>query len=418
MTATTFEVLAFRALPGPAAVAVLVLDGRFAAAAPRGLGHPRLVVETGSSRVECEPIAGSRQPDAAAGPGGVPWSAAFAAPLATIDQAGFALAVGRNLLFELPAPDLGERDDDATRLARLAREANELRRRIHDAVDRAAAAEQVAEQAVLARRRAEEDAARARSARDEAVGAIDGVRRERDEALAAAEHARRETDRELVDAGQEAARAMEAVQADADRQLAAARAEAERQVAEARADAERQIAESRADAEGQIAEARARTARERDEAVAVARARADAARRELQVARGEVESVRREAARPRRAAAREPQTAPTAAAAMPAREPRTEPQRVAPPDGAGETVPTATGETVRVISSPRRRRHLPEHETEPSELSPGAAQIGARFITPAEEHRGLDPQRIVALVALAIAFGVFVLVVVLGVGRF
>ncbi len=112
MSAPTFEVLAFRAMPVTRGVAVLELEGRFTDRAPRHLGAPCLVVEHGGRRLSCPPVPG---PGAAAGPGGVPWRASFAIPPALVDGAAFALEVGRDLLVELPGPDLGPPEDEGAR---------------------------------------------------------------------------------------------------------------------------------------------------------------------------------------------------------------------------------------------------------------------------------------------------------------
>ncbi|MFN8201620.1 MAG: hypothetical protein U0S48_03585 [Solirubrobacteraceae bacterium] len=70
-----------------------------------------------------------------------------------------------------------------------------------------------------------------------------------------------------------------------------------------------------------------------------------------------------------------------------------------------------------MLSRAPRRRHDAADEQEPERLAPGAARIGARTMNRTmHRHRAFEPQRIGALVALAIAIAAFVLVVVLRVG--
>lgn len=393
MSAPTFEVLTFRAMPVTRGVAVLELEGRFTDRGPRHLGIPCLLVERGERRLRCPPVPG---PDAAAGPGGVPWRASFAIPAALVDRAGFALEVGRDLLVELPEPDLGPPEDGGARLARLAREANDLRRRLDEAVARAAAAE------------AEASAARA------------------------------EVDRRLVEAGQEAAEALEraraeteAVRAEMARQLEATREQSDHLLEQARAEARLALAAERERREREVAAIREQS----DRALTTARedhARALAALRERH--ERELAAVREQSDRalattreelaaddeaptrvaPTTAAARiEPRPAPPAAPAPP----------VAPAPPAAEPVEIQTGpdEGVRLLSSRRRPRHRPEDEPEPVTLAPGATRIGAHAIAASRtdapaRHRAIEPQRVAAIIALLIAIAAFVIVVVLRVG--
>ncbi|HWV87392.1 MAG TPA: hypothetical protein VNZ62_18220 [Capillimicrobium sp.] len=394
MSAPTFEVLAFRAMPVTRGVAVLELEGRFTDRAPRHLGVPCLLVERGERRLRCPPVPG---PDAAAGPGGVPWRASFAIPASLVDGAGFALEVGRDLLVELPEPDLGPPEDQGERLARLAREANELRRRLDEAIARAAAAE------------AEAGAARA------------------------------EVDRRLVEAGQEAAEALEkaraeteAVRAEAARQLEATREQSDHLLEQARAEGRLALAAERERREREVAAIREQS----DRALATARedhARAIAALRERH--ERELAAVREQSDRalastreeltaddeaptrvaPATAAARAEPPAATPAATPPAPEP------VAAEPVA--EIQTGPDEGVRLLSSRRRPRHRPEDEPEPETLAPGATRIGARAIASSRtgasaRHRAIEPQRVAALIALVIAIAAFVIVVVLRVGPF
>ncbi|HEU4658066.1 MAG TPA: hypothetical protein VFR97_11090 [Capillimicrobium sp.] len=381
MTEPTFEVRAFQALPAAAAVAVLVLEGRFAAGVSQPLGRPRLHLDDGEVRVDVAPVHG---PEATAGPGGVPWRATFAVPLAIVDRASYALAIGRDLLVELPPPDLGERGDDAdaeaARLARLAREANDLRRRLDAARDALAGAEARAREAETARRERDEARAELEATRAKLASAEETAR---EQAARAAAKARAEAARAGEEALVQAARRHEAA-------LEAMRLEHEQALAAAVRDHER---------------SRAEAASAHDEALAAQRARADAARRELQIARAELHALREAGA--------------TAETAEP-RPARTQPERRAPVTDVTRPL-DPDEESVRVLSRPPRPRHTPEDETEPAMLSPGATRIGARSITTTREgaadgRRRGRAQRVVALLALAIAIAAFVLVVVLRLG--
>lgn len=442
-----FEVRGFRAEPGPAGVAVLELEGRLSRAGARG--RARLLVERGAVRAEVDPV----EP-AASDPGDGDWHATFAVPLAAVDGATFALAVGRDLL-DLPTPDLGRREDDAARLARLAREANELRRRLDEAREREGVAEDRARRAGEARRRTEADvdglraelaavraeaeAARedARAAREEADRLLEEAQRAHADERAALEHRLEQAERALARAGDEADRRV----ADALAAHVAGRERLERELSEAEDAAVAAREEADAEADRRVAEALAQAARERDDAVAAQRARAAVARRELQVARADLEALRRQVARPATAAARFARPLPPdeeagtdAGPAVAARglPPERAPAPAAPSERRPGGEPTAPArraafaaplddpeETVRVLSRAPRPRHRPEDETEPHDLDPDAIQMGARSITAGSEPprgRSADPQRIAALVALAIAVLAFVLVVLLRVG--
>ncbi len=133
-----FEVLRFTATAASADVALLELEGRFRAPSRRRLGSPRLLAEEGAARVEVRAAEGG---DATAEPDGARWRAVFAVPLRLVDEGSFALAVGRELLLDLPSPDADERHNGAgDPHVRLAREANALRQRADEARDAAAAA--------------------------------------------------------------------------------------------------------------------------------------------------------------------------------------------------------------------------------------------------------------------------------------
>jgi hypothetical protein len=265
----TFEVLRFEAVVPSAAVALLELAGRFPAGArPQ---RPHLVVEGADGRERQAPALATRVAD------GV-WSASFAVDAAALDgDAAFALGAARGLLVALPAPTPVEPGGDAAtaRYARLAREANDLRRRL-DAASRAAA-EAAALRAELERTESELVRVRADAART------------REDADAAREQLT-EADAQLADAAAQLER------------LAEAEAAAERERAEAAALRER-LAAAEADAAGQRQEAerwRERLAADQAEASRRRDAAEQAAgvlREQLALARAEAAAARAEAER-------------------------------------------------------------------------------------------------------------------------
>lgn len=87
-----------------AKVAILELEGAFSATVRRSVGRPRLVVRSGDKSVEVRAVDAQ---SAYAAPEPRPWHASFAVPraLAEADDATFALAVGRSLVLDLPAPE-------------------------------------------------------------------------------------------------------------------------------------------------------------------------------------------------------------------------------------------------------------------------------------------------------------------------
>ncbi len=401
MSAPTFEVLAFRALPVTSAVVVLELEGRFSDRAPSRLGRPALLVEAGRNRFELPPIAGA---DAAAGPGGVPWRASFALPSAALGRSAFALEVGRTLLVDLPAPDVGAGDrDEGERLARLAREGNELRRRLDDAAARALAAEEAAHTAQLeAAAEVEKAQAAAAAAAEEAERSVAAVRAQSDH---------------LLDQTRE----------EADAALAAERERHEREVAAVREQANHSLATAEEEAEQAIEAVRARAQDERqrhERELAAVREQAD---RALATALRDQEARLRGDDRGAGAAA---DSADAAADAAPQPAERAQPStggaqlwRDRPPaDAPTHVIDTGNAETVRVLSSQRRPRHRAEDEPEPPTLAAAATRAGARAIGSSRPDAGSprrrEPQRIGALIALAVAIIAFLLVVVLRVGPF
>ena len=219
--------------PVSAEVALLELEGRFRAETRRRLGVPRLMAESDDGSREVAPAAAS---EAQAEPDGGLWRASYAVALEVLDDGSFALAVGRELLVGLPAPDLAETSGE--REVRLAREANALRRTADEARAAAAAALASVGTERQAREATEAEIADARMARDDharRAASLDDdlaqLRREhaaelvrRDEEQAAALAGR---DEEAAQAAEERVAELEAEAAEARRSLRAARAEAE-----------------------------------------------------------------------------------------------------------------------------------------------------------------------------------------------
>ena len=430
MSAADFEVLGFRGDPAGADAAVLELHGRFGTAGRRRVA-PRLWVELpDDDGAEHAPVTSEDLP-------GRGWRATFAVPVEALQSATFALALD-DVLLDLPAPDLGE---DTARHVRLAREANQLRRRLDEALDGLAEAEARAERAegVLEREREIREAAEtahglAEAERAETQAALDA---ERERATHADDAARSDLDAERRRLTDEAATERHRFE----EELARARAEAEA----ARHDAEVRLSEARAEADRLVATEREVGERRLDEALAAERARAGLARRELLAARAELEALRREG--PRRAE-------PTIRRARPAPEPHPEApsdqaETARPPeipgDEGGEAptqavaartalwsggatdngdAPTAVAasepltadEGVRVLSPRPRPRHRLEDETGDVALSPGATAIGARNMEPAG---GPDARTARALAIGALSGGgLLALLAILGVWPF
>jgi hypothetical protein len=409
----SFEVLRFTVEPVSAEVALLELEGRFRAETRRRLGVPRLMAESDDGSREVAPAAAS---EAQAEPDGGLWRASYAVALEILDDGSFALAVGRELLVGLPAPDLAETSGE--REVRLAREANALRRTADEARAAAAAALASVGTERQAREATEAEMAEARMARDDharRASSLDDdlaqLRREhaaelvrRDEEQAAALAGR---DEEAARAAEERVGELEAEAAEARRSLRAARAEAEamrrdlereRERAEA---AEAVVRRGRvteldgepvqvddADNADDVEEAAAVVVPDGDEALAAARAEADD---DTDIFDPPPDEPATEIAeRPRRRSAGDASEDATEVAT------RERPQPVA-----GDP-----GETVRVLGARRPRR---TGEGTPAEAAPGTAAIGARHIEP-----GQAPRRSAAAAWLArlLAFAALVVVVV------
>jgi hypothetical protein len=404
----SFEVRRFAAAPVSAEVVLLEVEGRFRAETRRRLGVPRLVVERSEVSREVAPAAAD---EALAEPGGALWRASYAVALRALEDGEFSLAVGRELLLALPAPDLGDGADD--REVRLAREANALRRTADEARAAAAAALASTSTERQAREAAETEMAEARMARDDharRAASLDEelaqLRRDhaaelvrRDEEL---EAARAASDAAAAQAAEERAMALEAEVAEARRALRNARAEAEAMQRELERERERAEAAEAALPRGRVTELDGEpvegeplddrpTARidgdtledlpttpldgDPDEALAAARAEADEPRHEDATDVATAEQAEQPAA-----------------------------------DDPPTTVAAEAGESVRVIGARRPRR---SGEGKPAEPAPGTAAIGARHIEPGQTHRSAAEAwltRTLAFAALSIVILALLLV--------
>ena len=468
MSVPPFELLRFTGAPAGPEVAVLELEGHFDSATWRARNRARLLVEAGDRSVEMPPVATTDLPDGA-------WRGSYALPVALLEDASYSLAAGR-LLLELPTPDLsGPGAGPATHHVRLAREANDLRRRLDEAEEARRAAEQRAAEATEAlegerTRAAEAEAARDREAEKAAaeLAARERAEAEEREARAAVVEAVSTADDRVEAAQADAARAVAVAREERDRVESAAREEREQALAALRTEHERAFAAAREEAERKDAEhrraleaAEEEATRREEDAASAERARASVTRHELRSARAELESLRRELAVRKGAEGRRPDrlhlsgdgengTGETAAvgadeptAPDSGDEPTIRASRRAVPDpepaanGTGEDptvrtppgealtvaaertarVPPDDGEGFRVLTPrPARPRHRIEDEHEPEALPPGAAATGARSFEPAAAARTSDSARLLAFTALAVAIVAALLVVVLRVG--
>jgi hypothetical protein len=401
----SFEVLRFTVEPVSAEVALLELEGRFRAETRRRLGIPRLMAETDEGAHEVAPAAAN---EAQAEPDGGLWRASYAVALELLDDGSFALAVGRELLVGLPAPDFAEATSE--REVRLAREANALRRTSDEARAAAAAALASVGTERQARDKTEAEMADARMARDDHARRAASL----DEELTqlrrdhAAELVRRDDEQAAALAGrdEEAARAaeervaeLEAEAAEARRQLRAARAEAEAMRRELERERERVEAAEAAVRRGRVTELDGEpieaepgeaepderpttvVAPDGDEALAAARAEADE-RAEGESGPGDRDDETEIFERP----------------------PGEEATEVATLERA-DPVPGDPGETVRVIGARRPRR---TGEGTPAAAAPGTAAIGARHIEPAQTPRRSSAA---AWIARALAFAALAVVI-------
>jgi hypothetical protein len=414
----SFEVLRFTVEPVSAEVALLELEGRFRAETRRRLGVPRLMAETDDGSHEVAPAAAN---EAQAEPDGGRWRASYAVALDLLDDGSFALAVGRELLVGLPAPDFAEATGE--REVRLAREANALRRTADEARAAAAAALASVGTERQAREAIEAEMAEARMARDDharRAASLDDelaqLRREhaaqlvrRDEEQAAALVGR---DEEAARAADERVSELEAEAAEARRQLRAARGEAEA----IRRDLERERARAEA-AEAAVRRGRVTeldgepvaddplqepattvAAPDGDEALAAARAEADGA----EGSENGTEDVAQAAGLDDSTESFDPASEHATEIAEPAR--GEDPTQVATYERP-EPVAGNPGETVRVLGARRPRR---TGEGTPAAAAPGTAAIGARHIEP-----GQTPRRSTAAawLARALAFAALAIVI-------
>jgi hypothetical protein len=408
--APVLEVLRFTGEPVSADVALLELEGVFAEHAPRGRERARLLLECADTSLEVAPASIARLPE------GV-WRGSYAVPLAFVGGSVYSLAVGRDLLLDLPAPDMtATSGGPATHHVRLAREANELRRRLDEAETvrneaTAAAEAALAGEAVERAAREELEATLAREAA--ALAEAGGAREQAETALAAATaeaEQREQAAREAAEQG------LAAVRGALEQELTAAREQAARERATAQEETDRRL-------EGQQTEAERRV----EEAIAAERARASVTSHELRSARAEIEQLRRELGVLRSAGKRATPAngdGPAADEEITARRVRASDEdedatrRVEPVAATAATTRMGDDDqTVRVLS-PRaaRPRHRPEDETEPESLSPGAALTGARSFEGPGAH--VSSSRALAFAALAVAFLAALLVIVLRVGVF
>jgi hypothetical protein len=402
----SFEVLRFAAEPVSSEVGLLELEGRFRAGTRRRLGVPRLVAEDADGSREVAPAAAD---EATAEPDGALWRATYAVAIEELGASVFSLAVGRELLLGLPAPDTDRASGD--REVRLAREANALRRTADEARDAASAALASAGAERSAREAVETELSEVRLARDDLTRRVAGI--EEELAQARREHAeelvRRDAERETALAGrdEEMAQAaddrvaeIEAEVAEARRALRAARAEAEGLRRDLERERERAEAAEAAVRRGRVTEIAGEPVDgddEDDHTAALGPANGDGEGEgdedrtaRFQTGRGDEQTAQQRANGAEGNAAADAADHPTEVATL------ERPERV---EG-------SPGETVRVLGARRPRR---TGEGPPAEAAPGTAAIGARHIEP-----GQTPQRsaLAAWLTRAIAFLALTAVVV------
>jgi hypothetical protein len=260
-----FEIVAFAATPVDGGVAVLELRGHFPAGAPRRFDRARLRVERLGESVELPALHDS---------GNAPvWSATFAVAIDALQDATFALAVGRGFLLDLPAPDVQTPDSSpAADYVRVAREANRHRRGVFELQ---AALDAEREARALIQRHADDTTLE----RDQAARDRDAAAQERDAAQAHLSAGLEELGAERARIAQETAQ-----------QIAAAQALHEQTTAEAQHghEVEREaLAQAHAQSVAELEHANA-------EELASARANADVARAEADDARGQLRALRAE----------------------------------------------------------------------------------------------------------------------------
>jgi hypothetical protein len=420
----SFEVLRFTVEPVSGEVALLELEGRFRAETRRRLGIPRLMAESDDGSREVVPAAAE---EAHAEPDGGLWRASYAVALELLDDGSFALAVGRELLVGLPAPDPAEGTGE--REVRLAREANALRRTADEARAAAAAALASVGTEREAREATEAEMAEARMARDDharRAASLDDelaqLRREH-----AAELVRRDEERTaaLASRDEEAARSadervaeLEAEAAEARRGLRAARAEAEAMRRDLERERERAEAADAAVRRGRVTELDGEpvegdpdaepptTAVGPDDDAAEERPTTVVAPDDAAEERPTTVVAPDDAAeeRPTMVAAPDANEALAAARAEADETGGSEDATEVATLQAREPVEGDPGETVRVLGARRPRR---TGEGTPAAPAPGTGAIGARHIEP-----GQTPRRSAAAVWLARALALAALAIV------
>jgi hypothetical protein len=365
---------------------------------------PRLVAEDADGSREVAPAAAD---EATAEPDGALWRATYAVAIEELGASVFSLAVGRELLLGLPAPDTGRASGD--REVRLAREANALRRTADEARDAASAALASVGAERSAREAVETELSEVRLARDDLTRRVAGI--EEELAQARREHAeelvRRDAERETALAGrdEEMAQAaddrvaeIEGEVAEARRALRAARAEAEGLRRDLERERERAEAAEAAVRRGRVTEIAGEPVDgdgEDDHTAALGPANGDGDGDEdrtarVQSGRGDEQTAEQRANGAEGNAGADAADHPTEVATL---------ERPGPVEG-------SPGETVRVLGARRPRR---TGEGPPAEAAPGTAAIGARHIEP-----GQTPQRsaLAAWLTRAIAFLALTAVVV------
>jgi hypothetical protein len=254
-TPDVFELLRFSAVAAGTDALLLELEGRWSGDTP-ARGRARLLVEGARGPFELAPVAGGEEAGA--------WRASFALPA---DAIGAPLAIAAHgLVVDLPAPD--PTDDATERLARVAREANAVRRRLERAEGIAATAVALA---------AERD--RVTAEREQAIAERDALRAELEAAAQGSQrlqaaHAQREAELQAE---------RDRVRADAEEREAALRTEHEQQLAAAAAlveQARAQAAEREAALGAELEEARRAAEAELQRERAAAREALDEAREE------------------------------------------------------------------------------------------------------------------------------------------
>jgi hypothetical protein len=417
----SLEVLRFAATPVSADVVLLELEGRFTAVTRRRLGVPRLVADGDDGPRELTPAAAA---EARAEPDGSPWRAVYAVGFDLAERGRFSLAVGHELLLDLPSPDTADASRD--REVRLARESNALRRTADEARAAAAAALASAGDERRAREAAEAESQEARLARDDLGRRVAGL----EEELAAL---RREHAAELVRRDEERDAALAARDDEAARLADARVADVEAETAETR----RALKAARADVEA----LRRELERERERA----------AMAEAVVPRGRVTELAGEPVPgepvPDRPTARIGDANGAEAARGRVEEEalafddddfEDEPTNVVSSEakdgfaGDGDNDPATTvalpddyaaddeapelegdpGETVRVLGGRRPRR---SGAGRPAEAAPGTAAIGARHIEPGQttQRAGVGAWLVRALAFAALAIAILAVILVL-----